>query len=522
MKKKLLPIGVQTFSQIVEENYLYIDKTRNIYSFLEEGGKYYFLSRPRRFGKSLLISTLMELFSGNRELFEGLWIYNKIEWQEFSFPIIHIDCSGVNFRTADRLEESLGRLMEDIAASFDILLDPERYCNEKFKQLIEKLANKMNKRVVVLIDEYDKPIIDKIQDREIAKENREVLREFYGIIKNSDKHIKFAFLTGVSKFSKTSVFSGLNNLRDITLSDSYSTLLGYTQDELEYYFAPYIETYCREKKVTKENLLGEVKKWYNGYSWDGAHFLYNPHSILSFFQEERFSNYWFSTGTPSFLVNALKEKQKDTREYENLPVGDYAFESFDIEHLDTTAMLIQTGNLTIKERTADSRFILNFPNKEVQESMIRHLFTAYTDKEMVEGIDVVRRLTSSLEEGDCTTFFDILKTLFASIPYNTFLKDREAYYHTIIYMIIKLMGVDIATEVQTNKGRIDAILKTAKIIYIMEFKVGSAKDALAQIKKKKYYQPYLIEQKVIKLIGVGFDAKDRNIKNFVMEEVSPL
>lgn len=514
---KNLPLGVQTFSDMIEENYLYVDKTREIFNLFSDGGKYYFLSRPRRFGKSLLVSTLGEIFSGNRELFKDLWIYDKIKWEKY--PVIQIDFSELNYETPRRLEETLGRLIEDIAGTYDISLDPQRYYNEKFAQLIKKLSAKG--KVVVLIDEYDKPIIDKIDEYELASENRDILKAFFNILKSTGKYIKFAFITGVSKFSKVSVFSGLNNLRDITISDRFSTLLGYTEEELQHYFEDRMVpgSYNLEKKQLQE----AIRVWYNGYSWDGTNFMYNPHSILAFFQEGRFDNYWFTSGTPSFLIKLLKEKQKDIREYERKVVGNYVFESYDIDNLETTSLMFQTGYLTIKERRivkkTEMEYTLSYPNKEVRESFIRHLFRSYTGREFDEGARIIRDLTDALSTRKHDHFFDILKSLFASISYNIFIEDKEAYYHSIIYMIVKLMGVNIQTEVQTNKGRIDAVIETEDTIYLMEFKMGSETEALEQIKQMGYYEKYAAREKKVMLVGVGFDREERNIGNYVFEQV---
>ncbi|MCP5047253.1 MAG: AAA family ATPase, partial [bacterium] len=281
----------------------YIDKTEGIYNLISSGGQYYFLSRPRRFGKSLLVSTLKELFSGNRELFKGLWIYDKIEWEKH--PVIHLDFTQLEFKDSDTLERSLFNQMGEIAATHKIQLDAPGY-KTRFIQLIKKLA--AHGQVVILIDEYDKPIIDHIQNIETAKDNRNVLKNLFGVLKGLDEYIRFFFLTGVSKFSKVSIFSDLNNLDDITVDDNHATLLGYTQDELTGYFSDYIDGLSKKSGMSRERLLEYLKLWYNGYSWDGKNFLYNPFSILNLFRKKRFSNYWFATGTPTFLVNHIRSR----------------------------------------------------------------------------------------------------------------------------------------------------------------------------------------------------------------------
>jgi hypothetical protein len=508
-----LPIGIQTLRELIERNYLYVDKTKDIYHLFGSGGKYYFLSRPRRFGKSLLISTLKEIFSGNKELFKGLWIYDKIEWE--TFPVIHIDFSRLNYKTPERLEETLGRLMDDIARSYGISLDPRRYYNEKFDELIVKLSAKG--KVVILIDEYDRPIIDRIDDMKTAGANRDILKEFYGILKPADEYLRFVFITGVSKFSRVSVFSGLNNLEDITIDDHYATMLGYTQEDLLIYFSDRLKE-MEKNSIKREALAADIKNWYNGYSWDGKNFVYNPFSVLSFFKKGQFGNYWFASGTPSFLVKLLRERKKDLREYERYPVGDYVLESYEIENLETTSLLFQTGYLTIKEKSIDRsgniEYILAYPNKEVRDSFIRHLFSGYTGKELAEGDNIIRQLTAALKAEQFDHFFEIVKSLFASISYNIFIEEREAYYHSIMYMIFRLMEVAVQTEVQTNTGRIDAAVETDEQIMIFEFKIGTADEALEQIKEKKYFEKFLSSSKKITLIGIGFNIDERNISDY--------
>ena len=516
---KKLPIGVQSFGLMIGEDYLYVDKTRDIHKLFANGGKYYFLSRPRRFGKSLLISTLEEIFSGNRELFKGLWIYDNIEWEKY--PVVHIDLSLLKYDTPRQLEESLNRLMEDVGNGYSITLDPERYSNEKFRQLIEKLAAK--NQVVILVDEYDKPIIDKIGREEIVSKNRDILRDFFSVVKASDKFVKFAFFTGVSKFSKVSVFSGLNNLRDITLSEGFSTLLGYTEDEMDRYFSPFMEHMSSTLGMNKKELSDKIRKWYNGYSWDGKHFVYNPFSILSFFSENAFANYWFTTGTPTFLTKLIKSKKSDITGFDDVVVGSYVFDSYDIDRVEIVALLFQTGYLTVKEKFLKKdqlRYRLSYPNREVRDSFLAHLLQEYTQKDLAVGMQLLDRLSDAIEGNDIDGFIRVLKSLFASIPYNIFIGEREAYYHTIIYLIMKLSGAAVQPEVQTNIGRIDAVLETNNRIYIMEYKMGSETDALMQVKENKYYEKFLSAGKEIVLIGIGFNVAERNIGNYIIEVVS--
>ena len=373
---KKLPLSIQVFSKLIEGDYLYIDKTRDIYNLFAEGGQYYFLSRPRRFGKSLLISTLGEIFSGNKELFKGLWIYDKIEW--IKYPVIQLDLSKVSFKTPEILENALGMWVEKIAADFNIQLDHGLFLKEKFGQLLEKMSQKQ--KVVILVDEYDKPIIEFMEADEIetAKKNRAVLKSFFSVLKGSDAFLRFVFFTGVSKFSRVSVFSDLNNLRDITLSKQFALLLGYTETELMHYFEPHITQLADEAGISKQQLSKEIRHWYNGYSWDGKNFVYNPFSILNLFTEKSFENFWFASVTPTFLIKLIMRKQSEIREFENLPVQSYTFDSHDIENIDIAALLFQTGYLTIKEITTKGitkvkTYHLSYPNKEVRDSFLTYL-----------------------------------------------------------------------------------------------------------------------------------------------------
>ena len=525
---KKLPVGIQTFSQLIDEGYIYVDKTEDIYNLITGGGKYYFLSRPRRFGKSLLISTLAELFSGNKELFKGLWIYEKIDWREY--PVLHIDFSKISYKTPEILEESLDAVVEKIASDHGIQLNAKLFYKDKFGQLIEKLAQK--EKVAVLIDEYDKPIIDNIGKKDVASQNREILKEFYTVIKACDMFIKFAFITGVSKFSKVSVFSGLNNLYDITIDSKYAVMLGYTQEELSTYFMPLIEKMVEQeadasgahKESVKADLVRDIKRWYNGYSWDGEHFVYNPLSVLTFFSRGSFGNYWFETGTPSFLIKLMKEYKVDVTQLEHYKAGEAIFESFDVEKLHVVSLLFQTGYLTVKEvQPAGGRrvlYVLSYPNMEVKESFLEHILGEYSSQFADEVSVVIFELRDALMANKMDAFFKRIQSIFAKISYDMFVHEREGFYQTVIYLILMLIGINVKTEIETNLGRIDAVVETGTHLYIMEFKVGTAVDALKQIDDKKYFQRYLDSSKEISLIGVGFDKELRNLKEYKIKTLS--
>ncbi len=514
---KNLPLGIQTFRDFIKENYIYVDKTKPIHDLFARGGKYYFLSRPRRFGKSVLISTLAEIFSGNKELFKGLWIYDNIPWTQY--PVIHLDLSKVSFKTPAILEKALDIRVEKIAADYNVQVDHRFFLKEKFEQLVEKMAQKQ--KVVILVDEYDKPLIDYIEAGKIetAKKIRDVLKSFYSVIKGLDPHLRFVFITGVSKFSRVSVFSDLNNLIDITLDANYSTLLGYTEAELQHYFSPYIKQMAEKRGTSTEDLIETIRKWYNGYSWDGENFVYNPFSILNLFNSSSFENFWFAAGTPTFLVNSIMKRKIEPMEFENLPVKDHVFNSYDLENLNAVALLFQTGYLTIKQVTREAEvktYVLSYPNQEVRDSFLSHLFGEYTQKDTDFGTRLLERISKAVKADDIDGFIQKIKSLLASIPYRIFMGKKEAYYHSLIYLILRLSGASVSCEDPTNLGRIDAVLETGEKIYIMEFKMGSEKEAIAQIKAMKYYEKYLGSGKEIVLLGIGFDPGKRNIGNYLL------
>jgi len=367
---KKLPIGIQTFRDIIDDDYLYIDKTGEIYKLLTEGGKYYFLSRPRRFGKSLMVSTLKEIFSGNKELFKDLWIYDKWGWEKY--PVIHLDFLGLQYGNKEELIETLEFMVDGGARAYGVQLKEKRY-DKRFKELIEALSRK--NKVVILVDEYDKPIIDNIENREVAWENRNVLRTFYESIKGAYQYLKFVFITGVSKFSQVSIFSGLNNLTDITLDEKFSTLLGYTEDDFRHYFGNEVEKMSDLWAVSSDELLEKVRRWYNGYSWDGTNTLYNPVSIHYFISRQEFGNYWFSTATPTFLIKIIREKGLPIMEFENIEMESNEFDSYDVDNIQVTPLLFQAGYLTVKKVEVDvgeKTYYLSYPNKEVRESFLKH------------------------------------------------------------------------------------------------------------------------------------------------------
>ncbi len=505
--KQRLPIGIQSFKKLREDNLLYVDKTQILYQ-LTTYGNYFFLSRPRRFGKSLTLSTLKELFSGSKVLFEGLWIYERWDW-EAEHPVIHLSFSSIGYKTMG-LADAINKALDNQADANGIKLLSKNY-DQKFKELIEKLSGR--NKVVLLIDEYDKPIIDYLEDLAQAKENQQILKTFYSIIKDADPYIRLLMITGVSKFSKVSIFSELNNLTDLTIHPKFSTLVGYTHEELEHYFKEGFEEIADASSTTVSGLKNQVRSWYNGYSWDGKNFMYNPFSILSFFGAGQFQNYWFSTGTPTFLINLLKERNN----YNIAPVevGQAAFESFDLENIDTHSLLFQTGYLTIKSVESFGLYVLDYPNREVKDSMLQYLVAGFSHGSYSRSTPIVISLRKAFMENDLQKVISIINSLFKSIPSQIFIKEKEAYYHSVVFLIFEYLGQFIEAEVNTSDGRIDAVVQTPTHAYILEFKLDeSAATAVQQIKQKGYLEKYANSDKKITGIGINFSSRQKCVSDW--------
>lgn len=515
---KQLPIGIQTFEHLITGDFLYVDKTRHIYELIKPASARYFLSRPRRFGKSLLVTTLKAIFEGKRGLFDGLAIADMpYDWEVY--PIIHLDLSGKKVDTADDLTTYLCNQINLIAAQYDIQLEWESY-EERFAELIRKLAT-IN-RVAVLIDEYDKPILDNIGRTEQVREIKETLSAFYGIIKASDAHLRFVLLTGVSKFSKVSIFSKLNNLEDLTMDANYADMLGYTQTELKDYFQEYLKVVCRQFGLTMPALLEKIEHWYNGYRFSTRDTkVYNPISTMLMLKKLEFKSYWFETGTPTFLIDLIKSSRYHLSELEHLYTEEEAFSTFEVEHLEIEPLLVQTGYLTIKDYSPEDRiYTLSYPNYEVKSVFNRRLLSAYAEISDAVTSGSLFKLTRALKSGDPDEFFQVLRIFFANIPYDIQLK-HEKYYQSIFYLIFSLIGLRIEAEVRTSSGRADAVVQTDSAIFIFEFKLFDTREsALAQIKEKQYYLKYKGTGKPICLIGVEFNKDERNIGGWTMESLS--
>lgn len=508
------PLGVQTFSEIIERDLLYIDKTQEIYNLLR--GKYYFYARPRRFGKSLMISTIKSIYEGRKELFKGLWIENNWDWSKVH-PVIHLGFSGMGHRVIG-LENAIKQELKKIAKEYAIKFEGTDYTTQ-FKELIQGVSKKKGK-VVLLVDEYDKPIIDYLGNKnEIAEENRSILKSFYSVIKDSDPYIEFMMITGVSKFSRVSIFSDLNNLTDITFHRGYFSLTGITEQELETTFKEEIATLAEENNLTTQELKSQIRHWYNGYSWDGKRFVYNPYSLLSYFEFGDFKNFWFETGTPSFLLT-LMEQQRMVQ-LENIEVGEATFSSYNIQHLQLIPLLFQTGYLTIKEKNSDGLYILNYPNLEVRTSLLQNIIGYLRHTDYSYSTPTVIHLRKAFEEKKLEHLIRLIKSIFKNIPNQIFKAKGEFYYHSLVYLVFFYLGEYIESEVNTNDGRLDAVVKTANYIYILEFKLDeNGTIALEQIKNKGYAEKYYKDDREKILIGINFNSKLKTVDDWKFESIS--
>lgn len=506
---KRLPIDISTLKIMLEEDYLYVDKTEIIHNLITRG-RFYFLARPRRFGKSLLISTLKEIFLGNKELFKDLWIGKSgYDWK--SYAVLHFDFSALDISSASALENSLCVALDRRAKVHGIDLTQFTTPGLKLTILVQELA--LKGRVVILIDEYDSPLIGNLDDIQICAANRKVLKNFFSVLKSLDESLKAIFITGVTKFSKTSLFSGLNNLNDITMDPKASTLLGYTQAEIDTYFLPYMASFAQHEHTNVAAIKEEMINWYNGYRFSKDLLkVFNPFSVLYYLEKEQKSNYWLESGTPSFFIELLKSEYFVLEDLETIHFSEKSLGTFDIERIPLISILFQTGYLTIVEAFPERQeYRLDFPNIEVRESFKKYLLVAASRTD----ITLVERATSLLSQAlianDIPLFCSHIQSLFANVPFHLHI-GQERYYHSLLQIIGSLLGLDIQSEVVTDKGRIDLVLKTKTHIYIIELKLNQpAKMALEQIEANKYYEKYRLQEKKIVLVGLSFSSVKKKL-----------
>jgi hypothetical protein len=513
---KKLPIGIQTFSEIITKDYLYIDKTDIAYNLIDSY-KYAFLSRPRRFGKSLFLDTLQNIFEGNKELFKGLAIYDKWDF-DITYPVIKISWDGKN-RSLEDLKLNTINFIKNNQERLGIECEAPKEHPTCFNELIRKTHQKYNQKVVILIDEYDKPILDMVDNIEQAKEHREFIKGLYSVIKGNDAYIEFAFLTGVSKFSKSSIFSGLNMLTDISLDEEYGNICGYTQNDIETTFLPYLQSVD----------LQRFKNFYNGYNFLKDD-IYNPFDTLLFISKKfKYKNYWFETGSPTFLMKLIKDNNYFIPNLSNLTVDERLLDSFDIENIDLEVILYQSGYLTIDKMIEEEmgfatqiKYLLKIPNIEVKISLHNYIL----DSILKQNSQLKQKSQMSIYKALANAKLDVLKetliSLFASIPYNNYTKNDmahfEGFYATVIYTYFASLGIKIIGEDVTNHGRIDLTMFVEDKIYIVEFKMKDNKtDALTQIKEKNYAQKYISQKKEIYIVGMEFDEDEKNLSCFEYE-----
>lgn len=509
---RMLPIGEQDFAGLVEMDAVYADKTK-IISDLLHTSKYVFLSRPRRFGKSLLISTLKNLFEGKKELFKGLWIENNFDWKEV--PVIKIDFTRMDF---DRrmLEDALEFALQENAKKYKVEL-PGGSLKERFINLMKFLHDNTGERVVLLIDEYDKPIVDSINDIQKAEENREILRNFYGAIKGCSEMLRFVLITGISRFSKLSIFSELNNLADISMDKNFAAICGFTKDDLNEYFSEYKDAACEELEISRDELDEKIRFWYDGYKFDGKTHIYNPFSILNFFSKKEFRNYWFESGLPKLLADFIREHSVDIKELENTAISELDLNNFDVTKINLKALMFQTGYLTITGNR-NGKYVLDYPNEEVRQSFAAYLLTNFTDQKYGNHDD---KMLDSLRAGDIDGFIESVNALFASIPYQIIPKENENYFSSLIYVMLRVLAVNITSELSSYKGRADAVIKTEDTIYIFEYKMAphTAAEGMEQIKSRGYADEFASDPRKKVAVSLVIDKEKRQITEYAAETV---
>ena len=513
MTRKKLPIGIQNFREIRQDHCYYVDKTEFILRLINEG-KYYFLSRPRRFGKSLLLDTIGELFAGNETLFQGLYGHDRWDWSKRN-PVIRISFGGGVVRSVADLERRILALLRTNRENLGLSCSDETDIPGCFAELIQGAAKATGERVVVLIDEYDKPILDNITNPALAAEIGHGLRNLYSGIKDSDAHIRFAFLTGVSKFSKVSLFSGLNNLQDITVDKRYSALCGYTAEDVDTVFAPELEGLDRE----------QMREWYNGYNWIGEA-VYNPFDLLLLFSTREFKPFWFETGTPTFLIDILTQRGFFLPTLASLRVDIALLSAFDVEHIAPEALLWQTGYLTFTgSRTIGARieYTLGYPNLEVKSALNDALVKAMIGNPG-RASELESRLYDRLYANDFTGLKTHFESLYASIPNDWYrnnpIAQYEGYYASVFYSHMAALGLDIILEDVTHQGRIDMTVRFNEQIYLFEFKVvelAPEGKALQQLKDKRYADKYRSLNQPIHPIGVEFSKDERSVVGFAVD-----
>ena len=517
MSSKIYPIGIQNFEKIRTDGYFYIDKTALIYQMVKTGS-YYFLSRPRRFGKSLLISTLEAYFLGKKELFEGLAM-EKLEKDWITYPIFHMDLNTEKYDTRESLDSILNFTLEQWEQQYGTAPSETTFAL-RFRGLIERAYKQTGQRVVILIDEYDKPMLQAIGNEELQKEFRNTMKAFYSVLKTMDGCIQFAFLTGVTKFGKVSVFSDLNNLDDISMRNQYIDICGVSEKELHDDLEIELHELADIKGVSYHEICDKLREYYDGYHFTHNSIgIYNPFSLLNTFKYKEFGSYWFETGTPTYLVELLKKHHYDLRRMAHEETSISVLNSIDSASDNPIPVIYQSGYLTIKGYDEEfGIYSLGFPNREVEEGFIKFLLPFYANTNAVESEFEIQKFVREIRIGDYDSFFRRLRSFFADTPYEL-IRDLELHYQNVLFIVFKLVGFYVKAEYHTSEGRIDLVLQTDKFVYVIEFKLdGTAEDALRQINEKHYALPFEAggNRRLFK-IGVNFNAKMRNIEKWIVE-----
>lgn len=513
---KTYPIGIQNFESLRNDNYFYVDKTKLIYQ-LARSGRYYFLSRPRRFGKSLLISTLEAYFEGKKELFKGLAIEN-LEKDWIKYPILHLDLNIEKYNSPDSLDKILNDKLEYWESIYGTR-PSETSFSLRFAGIVRRAYEQTGQRVAILVDEYDKPMLQSIGNEELQRSFRDTLKPFYGVLKSMDGCIKFALLTGVTKFGKISVFSDLNNLNDISMDERYIEICGITEKEIHENLEDELHELARRQKMTYDEVCKELKECYDGYHFvEDSIGLYNPFSLLNTFDKMKFGSYWFETGTPTYLVELLKQNHCSLQRIAHEETDADVLNSIDSASQNPVPVIYQSGYLTIKGY--DRRFgmyRLGFPNREVEEGFIKFLLPYYANVDKIESPFQISKFVHEVEQGDYDAFFRRLQSFFADTPYEL-VRDLELHYQNVLFIVFKLIGFYVKAEYHTSEGRIDLILQTDQFVYIMEFKLdGTAEEAIKQINDKHYAQAFNADKRKLYKIGINFSNKTRNIERWIME-----
>ena len=512
----LYPIGIQNFEKLRNDGCVYVDKTALMYKMVKEGN-YYFLSRPRRFGKSLLISTLEAYFLGKKELFEGLAVAElEKDWVEY--PVLHLDLNTEKYDSIEVLNNKLSGTLKLWEEQYG-RDESEKSLPMRFEGIIRRAKEKTGRNVVILVDEYDKPMLQAIGNEELQKAYRDTLKSFYGALKSMDGCIRFALMTGVTKFGKVSVFSDLNNLKDISMSQYYYNICGITEEELHHYFDEEIEQLARTNNQTKDEAYEKLKEEYDGYHFTyDTPGMYNPFSILWTLSERRYGSYWFETGTPTFLVELLQKTDYNLEQMANVEAdSDMLGSIFNDDN--PIPVIYQSGYLTIK--SYDNRFgiyKLGFPNREVEDGFMKYLLKYYTAKKNSNSAFEISRFVADIESGNAEGFMQRLQSFFAGAKFDQIAKDTENWFQNVVFIVTTLCGLYIEAEHQTSNGRIDLVMKTDKYVYVMELKYdGTPEEALKQIEDKGYAMPWQSDGRKVIKVGANFSSELRRLSGWVIE-----